>query len=521
MSARVRIEGAELARFRAGPTGSAAPLATVVIPTKDRPEALAACVASYAANAERHGRSIRFVIADGGASPESRARNVDALAPLRARSAGGIHYFGHEEKRLLADALVRTGLDEAVVTFAIFGDGTFGTTTGANRNSLLLATIGEAFLTVDDDTVATPGADALLPKDLVCFDGIAPLDHRWYDDRALATRAAGLRDLDVVGAHAEFLGRTIADCARSADAAFTVDAAATAVDPAARVVFTHNGLYGDRCFPLSLPYLFLFVRGASLARLAESPDAYACALGSRETTRRVPCPAIGGHAYFATTYVGMDHRTFLPPFVPVGIGQDGLFGDTVTRVLPHGRSCHLPFALLHAPREVRSALSVLPKGTNEIPIQKMLQACLRDRAFALPGGVDDPERRLKLLGAHLQARASAGATDFAAWLLRCVRDEEDALADEHGAVLTELEAEGPRTPITAEWRTWLATRREALGSGEIAVRELVVRGHDPAAARAAAPRLVRSIGQVFAAWPDLCRETRAYVARVGALAERL
>ena len=76
------------------------------------------------------------------------------LRALGATHGATVRYAGLEEKLAWADKLVARGdLPPDVVRFALFGVEPCRYTSGANRNALLLDTVGELTLSVDDDTV--------------------------------------------------------------------------------------------------------------------------------------------------------------------------------------------------------------------------------------------------------------------------------------------------------------------------------------------------------------------------------
>ncbi len=66
------------------------------------------------------------------------------------------------EDRSLVDSLIDTGLDPAVVSFALLDDEQIGWAGGANRNRWLLLTQGELAFSCDDDIVWRPYLDSLV-----------------------------------------------------------------------------------------------------------------------------------------------------------------------------------------------------------------------------------------------------------------------------------------------------------------------------------------------------------------------
>ncbi len=138
------VSEAEFLRLASASEAPAGPLKTIGIPARKSSALIERCVRSYAAHARQLGREIRFAVAGSGGAGGSRGERVGWLDQQRVEAA--IEEFG------------RAGIETAIARFALTGAAEglppgIARTTGANRNVLLLATQGEAFLSVDDDTL--------------------------------------------------------------------------------------------------------------------------------------------------------------------------------------------------------------------------------------------------------------------------------------------------------------------------------------------------------------------------------
>ncbi|HEX8423379.1 MAG TPA: hypothetical protein VF634_08205, partial [Pyrinomonadaceae bacterium] len=128
------------------PHSPPAQVSSVGVVTRNRPESLMRCLSSYIENGKAYGRSHDFVVMDDSESPGMRQATRDALRTLQARHGVEILYGGAEEKRSFAAALAAEGnLDPEIVNSALFDVEQCGCSIGANRNALLLHTVGELF----------------------------------------------------------------------------------------------------------------------------------------------------------------------------------------------------------------------------------------------------------------------------------------------------------------------------------------------------------------------------------------
>src|SRR5262249_35731251 len=119
-----------------------------------------------------------------------------------------------------------------------------------------------------------------------------------------------------------------------------------------RIRVTVNGLLGDCGF--KNPTDFLTLRGASFERLTRQESEYRVLRTSRECLRVVDRVTVSDFPPSHSTFLGLDNRQVLPPFLPEGRGQDALFGYVLLLCSPDTLYARLPWALLHDPVEVRS-----------------------------------------------------------------------------------------------------------------------------------------------------------------------
>ncbi|MGH9550307.1 MAG: glycosyltransferase family 2 protein, partial [Terriglobales bacterium] len=122
------------------------------MPTRNRPERLYKCLTSLAQCAQQFERRIRFVVADDSESEESQQQNIQALEKVRQNFSVEIEYAGMKQKEQFAAALAKQAdVPYSVAEFAVLNPENCPISTGANRNVLLLSTIGGLALQADDD----------------------------------------------------------------------------------------------------------------------------------------------------------------------------------------------------------------------------------------------------------------------------------------------------------------------------------------------------------------------------------
>jgi hypothetical protein len=480
-------------------------ITSVGMVTCGRPAAAARAARSYLANVRAYGRGSRLVVSDDSPDPEDRRATRDGLENVAREFGDGIlTYLGREERSAFAAALAHeSGVERALVDFALFGDTQCRGSIGANRNTLQLATCGELVLSVDDDTeckVARPPHLGSLEG--VTFRGDRDPQEFWFHaDREAALAAGAYVETDVLAEHERLLGFSLAALVARPDSEANLDEiCAEAVSSLATgrgwVGLTLPGILGDS--GMHSGGLLLSLGLPTHARLVASEGSYRIALSSRAVQRGVRSYVVAHDASFAATVYGIDNRKPIAPFLPVLRNEDGLLVDVLAKCFKDFFIGFPPHALVHAPIEQRA----FPKGAylaaaGEARFSEILGALVR--THPLPYG--DGSTRLRELGRHLVAVASQPLEDFrvllratlaqngaarVAWLGNIVRERPDAPAFWRSDVLAQLDIH--RQALTSP-TFWLASDlREDLDEG--ATAELM-------------RRLVRRYGELLVVWDAL------------------
>ena len=337
------------------------PVTSVIVPTRDRIPQVQRCLGSWITENERHDRRPAYIVLDDSRDRNQRTKLREVLRLFASRGTK-VFAAGMEEKTRFADELIRAakgdGLPQDPITFALFGDEAFAQTYGANRNSLLLAAPAELSVMTDDDIVckaAVPGGSA---SELVLSSMRDPTVCRFYTDRSQLAESVRTTEIDILSCHEKLLGRPIAGCMSTlgSDSALDVER----VGPELTSLFqrgskvvkvTASGSWGDS--GMDSPRMMLELGEESRDLLMRSEELYAQAKESREMFRCASSYTISKGVAFATMNVGLDNRLLLPPFLPVGRNEDGIFAMTLHLCVEDALVGHLPVAVFHSPLEPR------------------------------------------------------------------------------------------------------------------------------------------------------------------------
>jgi len=465
------------------------------IVTHDRSASLVTCLESYLENFRRHGRTPEIVVMNDG---------LDVRATLRAvsdRTNRPIRYAGPAEKTRFAAALAgESRVPPHIVNFALFGDPRITPRIGANRNALLLDSVGSLMLAVDDDTQGRVAEAPACESAVEFSSAYEPREFWFFRDRAAALAAAPPADTDLLSAHEQFLGGAVKTPGQSER----------------RVVMTVPGLVGDS--GMGLTRWFLTLEGPSRDRLVASPEAYASALRSREVLRTVRRPTIADTTFCMTTFLGLDNRRGLPPFFPVARNSDGIYGVTLQRTIAGSCVAFLPSVLLHAPPEARAFRG--DEAWTEPARVRM--ADLMIASILVHGGDDGHAEagdagRWQRLGRFLRELASLPIAEFAVFVASAQQLRDLTLSN---LLETRLAQYGGRPEFWADdVRRTIDLLRRAPASPDYVVPRDLGAAFDSTAARGLSRELAGRFGELLDAWPALVEAAGAVRAQDSRLSQ--
>ncbi len=440
----------------AAPPGAAADdtrISTVAVITADRPSILARSLGSFARHLDAHGHAARLRVVDGSRDPSHQAANRALSADLAQRSGRTIDYAGVAEASALCGRLEGAGVPRETLGFAL----TPGSI-GANRNLVLLFTAGEHVLMADDDIVCEPWTRREARRGVAVWGHTDPQDSEFFSTRDEARHAATWPAADLLSAHAAILGRPLLDLLARPDESPELGEtcghliAALAERRRQPVRLTFTGIAGDS--GTYCPYSRLFASGPTQARLASSRDIFERALRSREVLRMTARTTLTHDPRCMAGCMGLANTGVVPPFMPVGRNEDGVFGAMTVAVDPLALFAHLPLGVVHdsgrpALYEDRSMRSASESRLSELLI-------LLTRAASQGALEADPTVRLARLAGTIGAVAALDAPAFVSHVTR-------VLIDARAQQLARIEAMvGRPAEYPPYWRSSLEEYRRAL-----------------------------------------------------------
>ncbi len=375
------------------------PISTIVIPTRDRPALLRRAIDGYARNCARHGRQVGFVVSDDSGGPDTRRDCLAMLAGLARDLRVDICYAGPEERAAFAARLARSGdIPEEVVRFGCLPARPGDITVGANRNTLLLHTVGERIFSADDDTICRVAVPPGHAGGHALDQGDNPPQAWFFRSRPEAFAAVRYIEEDFLLHHDRYLGQEPGPILAAADASVlgTAEPALLRrlVTGTGRIRITANGVVGDCGW--DNPDFSLFAGGATFDRLTGLPAGFGTARATREMIQAVTRTTITARPDPKLAMcIGLDNADLLPPFPPVGRGEEVAFGAILGICFGDVYGAHLPLVLRHDPAGRKRFAA---QGLFSISLGAWLPACFGrfDPGFARPSA-----ERLRRLGSYL------------------------------------------------------------------------------------------------------------------------
>ena len=487
---------------------------TIAVLTCGRPAILSRCLTGFFENARAFSRDVRFLIVDDSRELAAREANLTAVSAVAARGAR-ILYADRASRGSFAERLAkRSGVPPSMVEWALLGEAGLAPPIGAARNCVLLGTIGELVLSLDDDMVCRL---VPLPTD-GNPSGLVLRGRGWRSGQWSLASAEQYRELeesaaavDFLALHERLLGRRPAQLAEGGKPEeiqlFGLDPVSSRRFRAkdSRILLTSPGLFGDSGQGSTAGALFL--KGQALDRLRAAPGGILAAVLTRRELRGPGCATISAFGPTMGGNLGMDHRLPLPPHFPGLRGEDDLFGDTVRYIASGGLLGFLPYALLHQP-DNRGPIS-----RETLWQQAFAEPALGMVAGFFPEGVPDPAT-----AGELERRRDR--------LLRLGRAFRDAAEMERGAF-----AEKTLHMQVSRFASAIRLARDRLGSAAAGgdpeyralLEEYVQHGLGKAAALVPGPddlsgmtgvpiesfqKVLGKFGSLLETWPELSRSAR-------------
>ncbi len=347
-------------------------IASLAVPTRNRPEVLKRCLDSYADCARLYGRNeLNLLIMDQSDAAADQEANQQTVQTVEAAYNIPTRYFTQKDAQRLARDLSKvSGVAPDVVNFALVNKDNLPQAHGLSRNFLLLSTLGDLSVQVDDDTICsvTPCRD--LRSGLTLTSQYAPQEFWFLSEPEVASLGEGFTRQDFFALHEQLLGRSIASCAGencnenggeildSSSKNISLDFAQLSSEffrrlskPDARVAITSIGVAGEAGMEGS--FYFLTMDGNSRARIMRSESDYRFALNYHQVLRSASAATISSGSVITGHNQGFDNRYYLPPYFPLWRGEDMAFGELLGLSRQGAFNGYLPWHILHKPMSPR------------------------------------------------------------------------------------------------------------------------------------------------------------------------
>ena len=348
-----------------------------------------------------------MLVVDASTRPGNESSGRDAVSSVRTATGQDIGFIGRREKQALRRSLGQI-CEKRLLDFAL-RPGASG-----NRNVILLLTRGEHVLLVDDDVVC----DAWEPSSLrQAIDLCGHTEERgiaFYKSRADVLTGMVPASVNLLAAHEAVLGRTVKSLAASST--FVTDASracphmrlASRDAHIARVRMTFNGIAGDS--GVGYPDRLLFSTGTWKDVLESDSRTFARALKFREVCKVADRYVLMHEVSCMSGCMGLANTSIVPPFLPTGRNEDGLFGYMLSAIDRATVSSHLPYAVLHdSARPPRYSHLGFPSASETRSADLLISLT---NAFAPSIRATEPRHRMSRLAEWLHDLSRLKRPDF-------------------------------------------------------------------------------------------------------------
>ena len=347
--------------------------AIVAIITCDRPEALARLLDSIKEHGDPAGFEKLYVI-DDSRNAENFERNQEVVGAFAAASPiETIHFDREKQRALMKDLIGKAPEQEESIRFLIdFERWKDKWTGGLARNYALLLSTGKRLVMMDDDVLFQVYEPHPRPKGISLRDEIR--EAQFFDEVGDWPGLKMRPELDPVKAHLYCLGlplkkalgrlgvngllpEHLAGCTVSEIRRLQADSP---------VVVTQCGSLGDP--GIGNNTWLIELTGESRDKMLASEESVARAIANDNAWIGRKQPHIAACSNMSAI-TGVDNRQPVPPYFPIGRGEDRLFGIMLAALYPDVSVVDYPWAAPHLSLENRARDAGKPafKGIRKFP----------------------------------------------------------------------------------------------------------------------------------------------------------
>lgn len=295
----------------------------LVVPTKDRPRHLAACLISFLRNFQSFGRSVGVLVCDQSENLENRERSRSVCLRIAERFDVTVRYVpSNGIDKIIESLRFTTGIEKELIQLCLLGR-PGEVNYGANRNVGLLFSSGCRVISVDDDTRC---ALAFAVKEM--GTGAVELRHHdgWLVYPRCSTNCVFSEKVNLLELHEQAVKAATLECSHVNE----------------DFVVTSHGSYGGAGM-YSLGGLAVSSKWAGQNENF-SPSAWT---GRDWIFRQAPQISVHSRSDLMTMGYTVRSGPHLPPFCPCGRGEDALFSEILLRLFRSARTVDIPVSVRH------------------------------------------------------------------------------------------------------------------------------------------------------------------------------
>jgi hypothetical protein len=374
------------------------------------PHTLRRAGASWSKSAAHHGRNLRLIITDDSSNEEDAAKQRTVAKDIANSSGSDVRFIDPGVRQKLAKSLARSaGVDMEIVEFALSGRDHPRIGIGCSRNLLALLTRGRRYLSADDDVIAEFAAPDVTEQWAFITSGDVPLETEFFDSiEELTSKIDMSCEPNPFEMHEMFVGRSVADILADFDgcASLTnVNASLTQAlnDGTARVAATALGLVGDAASHC-MAFFCLLATGKVRRQLMTRQDPMST---SREVFRSIPTAVFAQGATLMTFCHAVDNIHDIPPYFPIGRGEDQVWQKLLHWSDPGTVVGNLPLSVAHRPASQRFfSREDYTDPCGDFPGNAFLLGAIDSCPIPYIGF--NPDERLDWLGGYLAGASNNG-----------------------------------------------------------------------------------------------------------------
>jgi len=478
-------------------------IAQLCWPTANRPGVLEQSILSFLDNLRRYDRSLPIMVMDNSTIAELQKTTRAMLSSLAAVEGVNISYAGTEEKqrfiKILSDEISREGIDPKHLQFALQAD---VPANGANRNAVLLATLGEIIAVHDDDIFCRCGRTEDFKAMLKLQHEDKDLKIRFFEKEEDINSDIIPDEIDLIGEYEKYAGGT---CAGIVSQWLKTGSEIDWEHSSPRLIYNLTqekgtvlaaafGRFGDA--GSTRYHALLNSRDIAVNFNTLSVHRYIYTLCSGMLMCYSPCYSIYRGGMF-TNDTSLDNRKLIPPFFPLFRNQDGLMGKVLYTCYPDDIFLRIPYSLFHR-RDKRYSFDRGELRKFFLLVSDYISMLImRFR----PSGTTDPEARMISLGRYLDEIGQMPAKEFTHYLRAVITVEVGRYCKRLEEKLEEFNY-SPKFWAEDVEAHLKEVRRSIAGEGFFVPLELQDM-QDPEAAQRRLQELISGFGKLLTVWPGI------------------